>query len=290
MRPAIGWPITHATVHILDKELREAPPGMVGEIYIGGAGVARGYLNHPELTAQRFISDRISAIPGARLYRTGDLARMLPDGQIAYLGRTDDQIKIRGFRVEPNEIVTLLDSHPAVRASAVVARKDSFGMVRLLAYVVADGREVLGANELRTLLRAQLPDYMVPVAFIRMEELPVNANGKLDREALPEPSVDNTLGDEEFAAPRTPLERRVTAIIASLLGLQRVSVTENFGAAGAAICSGDAPSWAVSQARAGRGLRPPQPRRAKPRPPPTMNRASIAVPTVSPLIRRAPGG
>ena len=101
-------------------------------------------------------------------------------------------------------------------------------MVRLLAYVVADGREVLGANELRTLLRAQLPDYMVPVAFIRMEELPVNANGKLDREALPEPSADNTLGDEEFVAPRTPLERRVTAIIASLLGLQRVSVTENF--------------------------------------------------------------
>jgi amino acid adenylation domain-containing protein len=228
VRPAIGWPITHATVHILDKELREVPPGTVGEIYIGGAGVARGYLNHPELTAERFISDPFSAIPGARLYRTGDLARMLPDGQIAYLGRTDDQIKVRGFRIEPNEIVTLLDSHPAVRASAVVGRKDSFGMVRLLAYVVADGREVLGANELRTLLRAQLPDYMVPVAFIRMEELPVNANGKLDREALPEPSADNTLGDEEFAAPRTPLERRVTAIIASLLGLQRVSVTENF--------------------------------------------------------------
>src|SRR4029077_11115679 len=138
-RPPIGRPIDHTQIYICDESLNLVPPGEVGEIYIGGAGVARDYVNSPELTAQRFLPDPFSKRPGARLYRTGDLARLLPDGQVAYVGRADDLIKIRGYRVEPTEIVSVLNTHPAVQASAVVARKDGTGNLRLLAYVVANG-------------------------------------------------------------------------------------------------------------------------------------------------------
>ncbi len=228
IRPPIGRAITNTVVHILDQRLKPVPAGEVGEIYIGGAGVARGYLNRPELTAERFVPDPFHAANGSRLYRTGDLARSLPDGQIAYVGRADEQIKIRGFRIEPNEIVSLLNSHPAVQASAVVAQEDSSGAKRLLAYVVTDGASSPNASELRTLVLNQLPDYMLPSAFIKVDELPITANGKLDRDALPRADASNTLQEDEFVAPRTPLEERVTAIIASLLGLERVGVNENF--------------------------------------------------------------
>jgi amino acid adenylation domain-containing protein len=227
-RPPIGRPITNTTIHILDDHLQPVPAGEVGQIYIAGAGVARGYLNRPELTAEKFIADPFSSVPGARLYQTGDLARWLPDGQIAYVGRTDEQIKVRGFRIEPNEIVSLLNSHPAVQANAVIAEDDGSGAKRLLAYIVPTGASSPRASELRTLLLSQLPDYMLPSTFIRVDELPTTANGKLDRNALPAPSANNTLQEDEFVAPRTPLEERVTAIIASLLGLDKVGVNENF--------------------------------------------------------------
>jgi acyl carrier protein len=144
------------------------------------------------------------------------------------VGRTDEQIKVRGFRIEPNEIVSLLNSHPAVRANAVIAEDDGSGEKRLLAYIVPNGASSPRASELRTLLLSQLPDYMLPSTFIQVDELPITANGKLDRNALPAPSANNTLQEDEFVAPRTPLEERVTAIIASLLGLDKVGVNENF--------------------------------------------------------------
>jgi amino acid adenylation domain-containing protein len=228
IRPPIGRPITNTAIHILDENLRLVSAGEIGEIFIGGAGVARGYLNRPELTAERFIPDPFSSVKDAHLYRTGDLARWLPDGQIAYVGRADEQIKIRGFRIEPNEIVSLLNSHPAVQASAVVAQEESSGAKRLLAYIVSDATSSPSASELRALVLNQLPDYMLPSTFIRVDELPITANGKLDRDALPAADTSNTLQEDEFVAPRTPLEERVTAIIASLLGLDRVGVNENF--------------------------------------------------------------
>ena len=228
VRPPIGRPIANTAIHILDGHLQSVPAGEVGEMYIGGAGVARGYLNHPELTAEKFIPDPFNSGNGARLYRTGDLARWLPDGQIAYVGRADEQIKIRGFRIEPNEIVSLLNSHPAVQGSAVVAQEDASGTKRLLAYIVSDRASSPNASELRTLVLNQLPDYMLPSTFIRVDELPMTANGKLDRDALPSADAGNTLQEDEFVAPRTPLEERVTAIIANLLGLDRVGVNENF--------------------------------------------------------------
>ena len=228
VRPPIGRPIANATIHILDEGLHPVPAGEVGEMYIGGAGVARGYLNRPELTAERFIPDPFNSSNGAHLYRTGDLARWLADGQIAYVGRADEQIKIRGFRIEPNEIVSLLNSHPGVLASAVVARAETADAKRLLAYIVSNGTHSPSAGELRALLRVQLPDYMLPSTFIRVDELPISANGKVDRDALPAPDADNILQEDEFVAPRTPIEERVTAIIASLLGLDRVGVNENF--------------------------------------------------------------
>lgn len=227
-RPPIGRPITNTTIHILDDQLQPVPAGEVGEIYIGGAGVARGYLNRPELTAERFIPDPYSSARGAQLYRTGDLARWLPDGQIAYVGRADEQIKVRGFRIEPNEIVSLLNSHPGVLASAVIAENDPSGAKRLLAYIVSNGTSSPRASELRTLLLSQLPDYMLPSTFIRVDDLPTTTNGKLDRNALPVPNANNSLQEDEFVAPRTPLEERVTVIIASLLGLEKVGVNENF--------------------------------------------------------------
>lgn len=227
LRPPIGQPITNTTIHILDDQLHPVPRGEIGEIHVGGAGVARGYLNRPELTQERFIPSPFNH-NGARLYKTGDLAKWLPDGQVAYIGRADEQIKIRGFRIEPNEIVSVLNSHPRVKASAVVTQEESAGVKRLLAYIVSDDPSSPGAGELRNLVRSQLPDYMLPTTFVRVDELPITTNGKLDREALPLPDASNMLQEEQFVAPRTPLEERVTAIIAKLLGLERVGVNENF--------------------------------------------------------------
>jgi amino acid adenylation domain-containing protein len=229
--PTIGRPIAHTEIYILDENLQQVPVGTAGELHIGGAGVARGYLNRPELTAEKFIRNPFSTDDSERapcLYKTGDLACYLENGEIAYLGRIDDQVKILGHRIEPNEIVTLLDRHKGVQASLVVAREDAGSEKHLVAYVVPNPESQLSVIDLRSFLREELPEYMVPGVFVEIENLPLTANGKLDRAGLPAPNAENTLRDEEFIAPRTPIEKRLAVMLSPLLGLDQVGVTDNF--------------------------------------------------------------
>ena len=226
--PTIGRPITNTDVYILDETMQQVPIHAAGEIYVGGAGVARGYLNRPELTADKFVRNPFSRDPQARLYRTGDLARYLANGEIAYLGRIDEQVKILGHRIEPNEIVAVLDRHPAVESSRVIAHGDVCSEQHLVAYVVVSPESHPSASDLRSFLEKELPQYMVPAVFVRLDNFPLTQNGKVDRAALPAPNYENTLRDEEFTAPRTPLEERLAAMLSSLLNLEQVSVHDNF--------------------------------------------------------------
>jgi acyl-CoA synthetase (AMP-forming)/AMP-acid ligase II len=226
--PTIGRPIANTQIYILDENMQQVPVHAAGEIYVGGAGVARGYLNRPELTAEKFVQDPFSNDPSARLYRTGDLARYLANGEIAYLGRIDEQIKILGHRIEPNEIVTVLDRHPHVQASLVVAHEKACSEKHLVAYVVLDPGSQTSAADLRSFLEKEFPQYMVPAVFVRLERFPLTQNGKVDRVALPASNSENTLRDEEFTAPRTPVEERLAVMLSALLGLEQVSVNDNF--------------------------------------------------------------
>ncbi len=207
--------------------MKRVPAGTIGEIYVGGAGLARGYLNDLALTAERFVNHPFSAVAGARLYRTGDLGCVLPDGQIGFHGRVDDQVKIRGYRIELNEVVSALNRHPSIRETVVVACETDAGEKQLVAYVVPLAA-MPTISELREFLAKELPDYMLPATFVSLDTLPVGPNGKVDRFALPEPSDENILRDETFLGPRNPTEQRVAAIVASLLGLERVGVSDNF--------------------------------------------------------------
>jgi acyl-CoA synthetase (AMP-forming)/AMP-acid ligase II/acyl carrier protein len=225
--PPIGRPIDNTQIHILDEQLLPVPRGAPGELHIGGAGLARGYHNRPDLTAMKFISNPFSGEPAARLYKTGDLVRCLADGQLAFLGRIDDQLKIRGFRIEPNEIVAVLNEHPDVLASVVVARDIAPDDKQLVAYLLpACGSPSVAA--LQNLLRSRLPEYMVPAVFVRLDALPLTPNGKIDRAALPAPNEANTLRDEDLRTPRTLVEARVMEILAPLLRRERISVDDNF--------------------------------------------------------------
>lgn len=224
--PSIGREIDGVQVYLLDDQGQPVPDGTAGELYIGGAGLARGYRNRPDLTAERFVSNPFSSKPGARLYRTGDLAKRLPDGQIAFLGRVDEQVKIRGYRIEPSEIAVALNQHPSVRSSVVVAREDWPAEKELMAYVVLSPSAKLNAAELRAHLRKRLPEYMVPAEFISIENIPITANGKVDRAALPKPSGKRHA--EIYVGPRTPVEEELVKILAPLLRLDRVGVNDNF--------------------------------------------------------------
>ena len=226
--PSIGKPIDNTDVYILDGNLERVPVGTLGELYIGGAGVARGYRNRPDLTAEKFLPNPFRSDPGARLYRTGDFGVYLEDGQIAFAGRQDDQIKIGGRRVETNEIIAVLGRHPAVRSSMVVPREDKTGSKYLVAYIVTNPEFDLTSKALREFLLSFLPKYMVPAIFVRLEKLPLSANGKVDRQALPIPDAENTLRDEVFTSPRTDLEAQVGAIFAELLGTTDLGVNDNF--------------------------------------------------------------
>ena len=226
--PSIGRPIANTEIHVLDEQMRRVPVGVTGELYIGGAGVARGYLNHPELTAERFIPNPFGSNPKDRVYRSGDLGRYLPDGQIAFVGRIDDQIKIRGYRIEPSEIITALNRHPEVEASHVVASEDPLESKRLVAYLVPRSGSRLSRSSLRDFLGKLLPDYMVPSIFVLLKSLPVSPNGKVDRERLPRPDAANVLHDEVVTLPQTGLESQVAAILANLLKLKRVDINDNF--------------------------------------------------------------
>ena len=224
-RVPIGRPIANTQIYILDANLQPAPIGVTGEIYIGGAGVARGYLNRPELTAERFLLDPFAKEPNARMYRTGDLGRWRADGAIEYLGRNDFQVKIRGFRIELGEIEARLREHPGVREATVVAREDSPGDKRLVAYYT--GEEGLDARALRAHLTAALPDYMAPAIYVRLDALPLNANGKLDCKALPAPERQ-AFGAREYEALAGTMEETLAGIWASLLKVDRVGRHDNF--------------------------------------------------------------
>jgi len=227
-RPTVGRAITNASVYILDKNFRQVARGEVGELCVGGACVARGYRNRRELTAEKFIPDQFSADPSARLYRTGDLARELENGEIVYLGRIDEQIKILGHRIEPAEIEAAIDRHPAIASSIVVAHGNDCSNKRLAAYLTTTNCVTPTAGELRAFLRASLPDYMLPSLFVKIDVLPVTANGKFDRAALPEPAIENTLRDEAFVTPQSPIEKQVAKIVRDLLHVASVSVNDNF--------------------------------------------------------------
>jgi len=223
----IGRPIPDLQVYLLDQNLQPVPIGVRGEMYVGGAGVTRGYLNRPELTQQRFISNPFAEVEGSRLYRTGDLARYLPNGELEYLGRIDNQVKIRGFRIELGEVEGLLAQHPAVWENLVIIREDEPGDKRLVAYVVPKPEQSTTIQELRQFLGNQLPSYMIPNAFVLLESLPLTSNGKIDRRALPKPDLDSTQL-EKFVAPRTPIEEMLTQIWAQVLKIEQVGIHDNF--------------------------------------------------------------
>ncbi|HYR07279.1 MAG TPA: AMP-binding protein, partial [Longimicrobium sp.] len=222
-RVSIGRAIHNSAVYVLDRAGEPVPVGVAGELFIGGVAVARGYLGRPRLTAERFVPDPFGE-PGARLYRTGDRCRWLGDGTLEYLGRTDFQVKVRGFRVEPGEIEARLASHPGVREAVVLALDDGAGGKRLVAYFTG---EALESKALRAHLSGQLPEYMVPAAFVRLESLPLNPNGKLDRGALPAPDAD-AFGTRAYEAPVGETEEAMAAIWAEVLGVERVGRHDNF--------------------------------------------------------------
>ncbi|WP_165226314.1 amino acid adenylation domain-containing protein [Aquisphaera insulae] len=224
----IGEPIPDLRVHVLDGNLEPVPPGAVGEIFVGGEGVARGYLGRRGLTAERFLPDPFSGTPGSRLYRSGDLARRRRDGSLDYLGRSDRQVKVRGFRIELGEIEAALARQPELHDAAVVAAPDPRGDVRILAYVVPRGAPP-AADALRTRLLESLPDYMVPAVFIPLERLPLTTNGKLDTAALPSPEAAGSLAEPaEYVAPGSALEEQVAAVWGEVLGGPPIGATDNF--------------------------------------------------------------
>ena len=224
----IGRPITNTQVCVLDERLEPVPIGVAGELYLGGAGLAREYLRRPELTAEKFVPHPYSTEAGARLYRTGDQVRWLADGTLEFVGRIDQQVKLRGFRVELGEIESVLNEHEAVRESAVLARTDEPGERRLVAYVVAtDAGQTISTAELRSYLRELLPEYMVPSAYVQLESLPLTANGKVDRRALPAPD-HNRESRAQYEAPHTLLQEILCGIWAEVLRLEQVGIRDNF--------------------------------------------------------------
>ena len=223
---AIGRPLGDLQAYLLDDHMLPVPVGVAGELYIGGAGLARGYLGRPDLTAERFVPDPFGGA-GERLYRTGDLARYRPDGNIDYLGRIDHQVKIRGFRIELGEIEAALSRIPGVREAVVLAREDSPGDKRLVAYVAGSNGAEPAAAALRAALQRELPDYMVPAAFVVLDALPLTSNGKVDRKALPAPDIGAQVAPQ-YVAPRTPAEETLCRIWAEVLGIERAGIEDNF--------------------------------------------------------------
>src|SRR3990172_3746196 len=224
----IGRPISNTQIYLLDSHLQPVPVGVPGELHIGGDGLARGYLNQPELTADKFIPNPFSEGPGERLYKTGDLARYLPDGDTEFLGPIDHQVKVRGFRVEPGEIEAVLGGHPAVREVVVMAREGVPGDKRLVAYVVPVQGQAPAAGELSQFLKEKLPEYMVPSAFVMLDMLPLTPNGKVDRRALQAPDQARPDLEESFVAPSSPIEELLAGMWAKVLGVERVGINDNF--------------------------------------------------------------
>ena len=223
----IGRPSANNTLFILDRHHQLTPIGAPGELYVGGAGLALGYLNRPDLSGDKFIPNPFSNEPGARLYKTGDLVRFLPDGNLEFLGRVDNQVKLSGYRIELGEIETALHAHPSIRECAVLVREDAAGDKRLVAYATCLPEQETKASELRIFLKQSLPAYMVPSAFVLLEALPITPNGKLDRRALPAPERISFGGDEDYVAPATPTEEVVANVCSEVLSLDRLGRHEN---------------------------------------------------------------
>ena len=224
----IGRPIANTEMYILDRESGLVPAGVPGELYLGGECLARGYLGEPELTAKRFVPHPFSQTPGARLYRTGDVVRYLPDGNLEFIERTDLQLKVRGFRLEPAEIEAALATHASIREVLVDARQDQEGMARLAAYVVTGDEHVATTSELQQHLRERLPEYMIPSVFMRLDEMPLTPAGKVDREALRALQWSRPAAESSFVAPGTDAEKQLAEIWASVLGVRRVGIHDNF--------------------------------------------------------------
>ena len=224
----IGRPVSNTMVYILDQNLQPVPVGVIGELHVGGAGLAREYLNRPELTAEKFIPNPFSKEPGERLYKTGDHARYLPDGNIEFLGRVDHQVKIRGFRIELGEIEAVLALHPSVLETVVIAREDHLGDKQLVAYVVLNEKSAVTNHELRNFLSQKLPDYMVPASFVMLDSLPLTPNGKIDRRALPAPDSERPGAEDSYVAPRNSIEKVLAGIWCEILGLKEVGIHDNF--------------------------------------------------------------
>jgi hypothetical protein len=222
----IGRPIANTRVYILDARMQPVPVGVAGELWIGGDGLAQGYLNQPEQTAERFIKDSFVPGPTARLYRTGDRARYLPDGNVEFLGRVDHQVKIRGFRVELAEIEAVLKQHHAVRQAVVTSTEEKAGDLRLVAYVVPSSAIAPDPSGLRAALAERLPDYMIPSAFVFLAELPLTPNGKVDRQALPKPG--GVRAAEGLIEPRNPVEASLAGIWREVLGVECLGIHDDF--------------------------------------------------------------
>ncbi|HKR15459.1 MAG TPA: amino acid adenylation domain-containing protein [Pyrinomonadaceae bacterium] len=224
----MGYPLGNTQTYVMDQSLHLTPIGVLGELYIGGLGLGRGYLNRTELTAERFIPDPFSRVPGSRLYKTGDLVRYLTDGSLEFAGRMDHQVKIRGFRIELGEIEAQLSRHPAIKETVVTAREDRPGEKRLVAYVVGSHEQSLAIDDVREFLKARLPEYMAPAAFVVLKALPLMHNGKVDRRQLPEPEQSLVENQQHFVAPRTTIEEMLVVIWSDLLGLDQVGAHHNF--------------------------------------------------------------
>jgi len=224
----IGRPIAGTDLYILDQHLAPVPVGVAGELHIGGDGLARGYLNHPELTREKFIAHPFSSDDTDRLYKTGDLARYLPDGNIEFLGRIDHQVKIRGYRIELREIESVLAQHPAIQQAVVLARDDNPGDKRLAAYLVTADGSAISAHDLRNFLQHKFPDYMVPSAFVFLDSLPLTPNGKLDRKMLPAPTEHSLSAGHCYAAPRDALESTLCRLWSEALGVEKVGIDDDF--------------------------------------------------------------
>jgi acyl-CoA synthetase (AMP-forming)/AMP-acid ligase II/acyl carrier protein len=222
----IGRPIANTQVYILDQNLRPIATGARGELFSGGVGLARGYLNHPELTAERFVPHPFSEQPGARLYRTGDWTRYLPNGDIEFLGRVDNQAKIRGFRIEPGEIEVVLAGHDVVRDAVVTVVRDESDEKQLVAYVVAEHEA--NPSQLRQFLKDRLPEYMIPAFFITLEQFPLTAAGKVDYRALPSPGTARPEIETPYVPPGTTTEEILAGLWSRVLGVERIGIHDNF--------------------------------------------------------------
>lgn len=226
--PSIGRPIANTQIYLLDSQLEPVPKSATGELYIGGDGLARGYMGRPAMTAERFVPDPFSNKPGARLYRTGDLARCRDDGEIDFLGRKDNQVKIRGYRIELGEIEAALSAHPAIRDLVVCTHEGAGDNKRLVAYIVFEPNQSASVTELRGFLQSRLPEPWVPSVFVPLPELPLLPNGKIDRRSLPEPGTDRPVLERSYVAPRTAVEEQLAEIWARMLKIDKVGIDDNF--------------------------------------------------------------